>query len=413
LRVKVQENPLNLNPPSPTQPSTGDQPPKTSSSHATTQDSRDTLEGTKGNERDQVQIPHDSLLLGGHISDRAKGALNLQELFVLCTNLSNRVLALESIKDAQAAEISALKSRIKKLEKKSCYRVHMDKGRQSGKTEEVKLTDDTEVVEDQSSGDKGGNAEELVSNARPKVSTARPDIDAARQENSAVEPRNPPTTTSIFDDEDITMAQTLIKMKEEKAKEKGVSIKNVDDSSRPTRSILTLKPLPTINPKDKGKKITRQLLVDLQAEVERERQREEEASKAAIAEMYNEVQAGIDADALFVAKLQQEEREEYTNEERAKFLAETIAAQRKFRATQRSTEIRSRPLTKSQLRNLMMTYLKNMGGYKHSQLKVKSFEEIKGMYERQKKSVQDFVPTGSAKEEELIKKINEKATGED
>ncbi|GJX43156.1 hypothetical protein Tco_0259832 [Tanacetum coccineum] len=108
--------------------------------------------------------------------------------------------------------------------------------------------------------------------------------------------------------------------------------------------------------------------------------------------MYDEVQAGIDADALFAVKLQQEEREE---------------------AAQRSAEIRSRPPTKSQLRNLMMTYLKNMGGYKHSQLKAKSFEEIKGMYERQKKSVQDFVPIISAKEEKLIKKMNEKATRKD
>ncbi|GKE04957.1 hypothetical protein Tco_1396975 [Tanacetum coccineum] len=302
--------------PSPTQPSTGDQPPETSSSHATTQDSRDSLEGTNGNEGDQVQIPHDSPLSGGHTSDRAEGALNLQELSVLCTNLSNRVLALESIKDAQAAEISALKSRIKKLEKKckpsishhrawlkSVHKLSMkkrfgkkesvskqgrkkskpestlddstvfddqdadhgmeymeteeavDEGRQSGETEEVKLTDDTEVVEDKGSGDKGGNAKELVSTARPEVSTARPDIDAARQEDSAVEPRTPPTTTSIFDDEDITMAQTLIKMKEEKAKEKGVSFKDIEDSSRPERSILTLKPLPTIDPKDKGKSV--------------------------------------------------------------------------------------------------------------------------------------------------------------
>ncbi|GJR73768.1 hypothetical protein Tco_0086133 [Tanacetum coccineum] len=127
----------------------------------------------------------------------------------------------------------------------------------------------------------------------------------------------------------------------------------------------------------------RQLQVDLQAEVERERQREEEASKVAIAEMYDKLQAGIDADSL------------------------------KFKAAQRSAKIRSRPPTKSQLRNLMMTYLKNIGGYKHSQLKAKSFEEIKGMYERQKKSVQDFVPIGSAKEEELIKKMIEKATDED
>ncbi|GJY35297.1 hypothetical protein Tco_0420675 [Tanacetum coccineum] len=89
---------------------------------------------------------------------------------------------------------------------------------QSGETKEVKLTDDTEVVEDKSSGDKGGNVEELVTTARLKVSTARPDIDAASQEDSAVEPRTTPTTKSIFDDEDITMAQKLIKMKEEKAK---------------------------------------------------------------------------------------------------------------------------------------------------------------------------------------------------
>ncbi|GKG10578.1 hypothetical protein Tco_0341978, partial [Tanacetum coccineum] len=80
--------------------------------------SRDSLEGTNGNEGDQVLTPHDSPLSGGHTSNRAEGALNLQELSVLCTNLSNRVLALESIKDAQAAEISTLKSRIKKLEKK-------------------------------------------------------------------------------------------------------------------------------------------------------------------------------------------------------------------------------------------------------------------------------------------------------
>ncbi|GKG22869.1 hypothetical protein Tco_0388172, partial [Tanacetum coccineum] len=43
---------------------------------------------------------------------------------------------------------------------------------------------------------------------------------AARQEDSDVEPRTPPTTTSIFDDKDITMAQTLIKMKEEKLRKK-------------------------------------------------------------------------------------------------------------------------------------------------------------------------------------------------
>ncbi|GKB57568.1 putative ribonuclease H-like domain-containing protein [Tanacetum coccineum] len=322
--------------PSPPHPSTGDQPP--------------------------VQSSHDSPLSGDHTSEKAEGGLNLEELFVLCTNFSNRVLALETSKDAQAAEILKLKDQIKKLKRKckpiisyhrawlkSVKRLSMKKRlgrRESGlhiKTEDVvkegRQSNETDEL-NKGSSEKGGSTKELVSTAVLKiVSTARPDVDAAMQKDSVVELKTPPTTTDI------------------------------EDSSRPARSILTLKPLLIIDPKDKGKsileepepakkmtrsdfdaaqiardaKITRQLQVDLQAEVERERQSEEEASKAAIAEMYDEVQAGINADAL---------------------------------ATQRSAKIRSRPPTKSQLRNLMMTYLKNMGGYKHPQLKAKTFAEI-------------------------------------
>ncbi|GKC57106.1 putative ribonuclease H-like domain-containing protein [Tanacetum coccineum] len=314
--------------------------------------------------------PHDSPLSGAHTPDRAEGGLNLEELLSICTNLSNRVLALETVKDAQATEIIALKARLKKLEKKckpsiSHHRAwlrsvsmkkklkkkdaeldakldegmeYMDtedaikEGRQSNETKKLTLTADTqEIAKDKGSGEKGGSTEELVSSVVPEtVSTARPDVSTARPEVSVVDPRTPPTTTSIFDDEDITMAQTLIKMKEEKAKEKGMSIRDVEDSSRLARSVLTLKSLPPIDPKNKGKvvleepepakkmtksdfdaaqiakdeEIARKLEANLQAEVERERQREEQASKAAIAEMYDEVQVGIDADALFAAKLQ-------------------------------------------------------------------------------------------------------------
>ncbi|GJX85840.1 hypothetical protein Tco_0336614 [Tanacetum coccineum] len=46
----------------------------------------------------------------------------------------------------------------------------------------------------------------------------------------------------------------------------------------------------------------------------------------------------------------------------------------------------------------MMTYVKNMGGYKHSQLKGKSYEDIQGLYERQQKRIQDFTPIDSEKE---------------
>ncbi|GJU42601.1 hypothetical protein Tco_1195558 [Tanacetum coccineum] len=161
-------------------------------------------------------------------------------------------------------------------------------------------------------------------------------------------------------------------MKEEKANEKGVAFKDVEDSSRPVRSITTLKPLPFIDPKDKGKgilveeepvkikrkdhgidqierdeELVHKLHEEELAEIARiqEEKAAQEDKKKLLRDAYkwnvDEVQAGIDADALFAAKLQQEEREEYTIEERAKFLAKTIATQRKFRAAQRAAEIRT------------------------------------------------------------------------
>ncbi|GJV36406.1 retrovirus-related pol polyprotein from transposon TNT 1-94 [Tanacetum coccineum] len=96
------------------------------------------------------------------------------------------------------------------------------------------------------------------------------------------------------------------KMKEEKAKEKGASIKDVEDSSRPARSTLTLKPLPTIDPKDKGKSVLEE--PEPRKTITRrwkgKVQRKKKALKAAIAKMYDEVQAWIGDDTLFAAKLQ-------------------------------------------------------------------------------------------------------------
>nr|GEV89354.1 hypothetical protein [Tanacetum cinerariifolium] len=310
--------------------------------------SKESLEGTNRSEGDQVQSPYDSPLSDGHTSDRAEGALNLEELFSICTNLSNK---------------GRKKDKPKPTLDDNTF--NADHGMVYMDTEEPMNEErlSKEITQDKGSGEKEGNAEELVSTARPEDSTVRPDV-------GPTDPIAPPLiTTSIFNNEDITMAQTLIKMKEEKAKEKGVSIKDIEDSLRPARSILTLKPLLTIDPKDKGKGVledpepAKKMTRKLEREKEK-RQREEEASKAAIAEMYDEVQAGIEADTL-------------------------------FKAAQRSAEIRSRPLTKSELRSLMMTYMKNMGSYKYSQLKAKTFAEIQGLYERQKRVIDNFKPMDS------------------
>ncbi|GKB07903.1 hypothetical protein Tco_0836187 [Tanacetum coccineum] len=56
----------------------------------------------------------------------------------------------------------------------------------------------------------------------------------------------------------------------------------------------------------------------------------------------------------------------------------------------------------------MMTYLKHVGNFKHSDLKTKKFKEIQALYEKIKRSDEDFIAIGSAKDERLIKEMNEK-----
>ncbi|GJS94215.1 copia protein [Tanacetum coccineum] len=137
-------------------------------------------------------------------------------------------------------------------------------------------------------------------------------------------------------------------------------------------------------------------------------EQEEEAAREALATEFDYIQARLNADQILAEKIQQEEREQYSIEERAKFLHDTIAAQRKFLAEQRSAAIRNKPPTISQLRNQMITYLKHVANKKHAELKSKSFEEIQVLYERYKKQDQTFVAIGSEEDERAIKKMNEK-----
>ncbi|GJR42400.1 hypothetical protein Tco_1310503 [Tanacetum coccineum] len=64
---------------------------------------------------------------------------------------------------------------------------------------------------------------------------------------------------------------------------------------------------------------------------------------------------------------------------------------KKHFAKLRAEEQRRKPPTKTQKRNIMSTYLKNMVGYNHTQLKNKSFEEIQMLFEKKMKRVNIFV----------------------
>ncbi|GKA88102.1 hypothetical protein Tco_0809866 [Tanacetum coccineum] len=297
--------------------------------------------------------------------------------------------------------------------------------------DEVSTEDVLSTAQQQVSTDK-----EKVSTDRPNVSTDRPRVSTDKEEVSTdrqnegtdaqtdegTNTQTPQTTTTPFGDDE-TIAQVLLNMSQAKAvlreKEKGVEIKDVEDTERPrptsTRSLLTLKPLLKIDPKDKGKKkieeedeFDSESDEEWEGEEERKRLAKEQATNDALIRNYDDIKARIEADRLLAEKFQEEEREQFIVEERAKFLHDTIVAQRKFLAQQRSEAIRNRPPTKNQLRNQMMTYLKHVGDFKHSDLKIKKFEEIQALYEKIKRSDEDFIAIGSAEDERIIKEMNEK-----
>ncbi|GKD70976.1 hypothetical protein Tco_1325066, partial [Tanacetum coccineum] len=136
----------------------------------------------------------------------------------------------------------------------------------------------------------------------------------AETQGSTAEPSTPPLTTILIEDKDLTIAQTLMKMRsvksKEKSKEKGVSS---ETTIRPTRGVIMkeasetvtrpiVPPQQQLDPKDKGKgimqepekpvkvkgkdqiafdeEVARRLEAQMQAEYEEEervaRQREEE-----------------------------------------------------------------------------------------------------------------------------------------
>ncbi|GJX58236.1 hypothetical protein Tco_0289626 [Tanacetum coccineum] len=239
-------------------------------------------------------------------------------------------------------------------------------------TEEVKVSTDTQQVSTDRA--KEGTDGLKVSTDSTKVSTDKNEegTDGQDDTSSAAQtttPTTPTTTTATFGDDE-TIAKVLLNMSQARAvireKEKGVELRDVEESERPrptsTRSILTLKPLPKIDPKDKGKKrieedvesnsesdeittaekkfkqlstdeeLVRKIQEDWEVEEERKRQAEKEAVNDALVQELDDVKARIEANRLLALRLQEEEREQFTIEERAKFLHDTIAAQRRFLA---------------------------------------------------------------------------------
>ncbi|GJS96495.1 hypothetical protein Tco_0803463 [Tanacetum coccineum] len=149
-----------------------------------------------------------------------------------------------------------------------------------------------------------------------------------------------------------------------------------------------------------------ELTFKLQSEEEEEkglaREKAQQIKKANIA--WDDVQAKVEADYQLAQRLQAQEQEELTDEEKARLFVQFLEQRRKHFAAKRAEEKRNRPPTRAQQRSIMCTYLKNMEGWKPKDLKNNSFTNIQELFEKAMKRVNTFVDYRTELVEESSKK---------
>ncbi|GJW84031.1 hypothetical protein Tco_0157176 [Tanacetum coccineum] len=307
--------------------------------------------------------------------------------------LLERVIDLEKTKSAQAQEITSLKLRVKKLEKKGESRTHkLKRLYKVGRSARIVSSDEASL------GRYGDYMFDVSDLAGEEVFVAEQGV-SDKDVNLSVD--------------EVTLAQALAALKSAKVQEKANVVEEPSESITTTPTLynnkLLLQHLLLISTRPVGKGLVihdeeqaihhsfsqQSAHAKIQDKVEFDEQERIEREKAeaniALKETWDDIQAKIKADCLLAERLQAREQEELTIEERAILFQQLLEKRRKHFVAKRAKEKRNRPPTKAQQRSIMCTYLKNMEGWKHKDLKRKSFENIQELFDKAMKRVNTFV----------------------
>ncbi|GJW42212.1 hypothetical protein Tco_0071011 [Tanacetum coccineum] len=170
----------------------------------------------------------------GNTLQSGEDSLKLKELMELCTNLQNRVIDLEKTKTSQAQEITSLKRRVKRLEKKGGSRTHgLKRLYKVGLSRRVDSFDEEGLSEEDAS--KHERIADIDANAGINLVSTHFDVDidmfgvhdlvgdevVVKSEvvvkvASTIPVSATTTTTIVITDDEITLAKTLVELKSAK-----------------------------------------------------------------------------------------------------------------------------------------------------------------------------------------------------
>ncbi|GJU04384.1 retrovirus-related pol polyprotein from transposon TNT 1-94 [Tanacetum coccineum] len=266
-----------------------------------------------------------------------------------------RVLDLEKTKTTQHNEIATLKRRVKKLEKKIRSRTHrLKRLYKVGLTARVESSGDEESLGEDAS--KQGridaiDADEEITLENDEVNVVEQVVQVSAAGNVVSTAGATTTvsaaTTTTDDDGEITLAQSLIEMKSTKPKVKRVVIQEPGESTTTKYSQLSSQ-----QSQDKGKGILIEPVEPMKKKDQIRRDEETEAN-IVLLETWDDIQAKIDADHQLAERLQAQEQEELSVEEKATLFQQPLEKRRKHFAAKRAEEKRNKPLTKAQQRKII------------------------------------------------------------
>ncbi|GJT23538.1 hypothetical protein Tco_0893475 [Tanacetum coccineum] len=219
----------------------------TASSLEVEQDSEtiwDTIAQTRS--KNVSKLFNDPLISRGNILRSGEDRLKLKELMEFCTKLQQRVLDLENIKTAQAHDITSLKLRVKKLEKKGGSRTHKLKRLYKGRIADIDadvginlvsthFDADTDMfgVHDLVGDEVVVESEVVVKNVvEENISAAATTVSAASKI---------PTITTVGE---LTLAQALAKFKSARPPTQGISFRDPSEATTATTTTTTITAAP-------------------------------------------------------------------------------------------------------------------------------------------------------------------------
>ncbi|GJR28991.1 hypothetical protein Tco_1105223 [Tanacetum coccineum] len=287
------------------------------------------------------------------------------------------------------SEISSLKKKVKKLERRNKSRTPgLKRLRKVGSVRRVESSDEASLGDQDDASKQGRKIADIDADAEVTLideTQGRNDdnlmfdtcvldeqeVEVEKVVSTAEVTTKSATTTTV---DELTLAQTLIEIKAAKPKVRGVMIQ---EPSEFTTTTTTTTPAASKPSQDKGKakmiesekplkkkdqimydqEVALNLQAQLQAELEEEerltRQKEEEANIALI-ESWDNTQAMMDVDYQMAQQLQAEEQEQLSIEEKSKLFVQLLEARKKHFAEIRAREKRNKPPTQAQQRKLYL-----------------------------------------------------------